>query len=265
MKTSKIYFKYLLLSCIAAGSLLLPGCDDDDEDPKPAPGLTVEFTHLAGNKQFHLDSTYTTSNGDQFTPSMFKYYISNIRLVKSDNTEYAVPESYFLVNQEDEDSKMLVMENLAEGDFTKIRFMIGVDSTRNCSGAQTGALDPVNGMFWSWNTGYIFVKLEGTSPSIASPGEFRYHVGGFKGGNNNIKEIELDFNGETLVMEKGGHPEIHLVLDVLEIFDTPTQINMATFPASVMMPNADAQTLANNYADMIVFDHIHAEKSTVLL
>jgi hypothetical protein len=259
MKLSFPYIKIALVSLVTAGSFLITGCNDDDDDPKPAPALTIEFTHLAGNKQFHLDSTYTTANGDQFTPTMFKYYISNIRLVRSDNAIVEIPDSYFLINEENENSMMIELENVPEGDFTAIKFMIGVDSTRNCSGAQSGALDPVNGMFWSWNTGYIFFKLEGTSPVISSPGEFRYHVGGFKGATNNIKETQLSFDGTTLSLEKGGHPEIHLVVDVLELFESPVTIDMSTFSSTVMAPNADASTLANNYVDMITFDHIHAE------
>jgi hypothetical protein len=61
-----------------------------------------------------------------------------------------------------------------------MEFMIGVDSARNNSGAQTGALDPTNGMFWSWSTGYIMAKFEGTSAqSPAAANALKFHIGGF--------------------------------------------------------------------------------------
>ena len=76
--------------------------------------------------------------------------------------------------------------------------MIGVDSARNTSGAQLGALDPANSMFWSWNSGYIFVRMEGNSPQSTQPyNKLQFHIGGFKGATNCIKG-EFDFSEETL-------------------------------------------------------------------
>ena len=53
------------------------------------------------------------------------------------------------------------------------------------------------------------------------------------------------------------HRELHLVVDALEIFDNPTTIDLSTFPSNVTMPNANASLIANNYVDMIAYDHIH--------
>lgn len=259
-------FNISLLSILFVSAVVLfSSCSKDkDNDPVPDPGnpvapkLTIEFDHLAGNKKFYFDSTYTTANGDQITPTLFKYYISNIRLVGVNNAEYAVPESYFLVNHDIDDSKMINLSNLPEGKFKSIRFILGVDSARNMSGAQTGALDPVNGMFWTWNTGYIFLKLEGTSPSVPSAtNEFSFHVGGFKVPNVNFKEIELDFDGDELTLVKNGNPELHIVADVLEIFTNPNNVNLSSFGPLVHMPNSNATILSQNYANMFRYDHIH--------
>ena len=38
---------------------------------------------------------------------------------------------------------------------------LGVDSVLNYNGVHEGALDPINGMYWTWQTGYIHCKLEG--------------------------------------------------------------------------------------------------------
>ncbi|MFI5173082.1 MAG: MbnP family protein, partial [Chitinophagales bacterium] len=216
------------------------------------------------NQKFHLDSTYTNANGDLFTPTLFKYFVSNIRLIRSDNTEYAIDDSYdnsyFLVNQDDEESMTLDMDTLSAGNYKAIKFLLGVDSTHNVSGAQSGALAPTNGMFWDWNTGYIFLKLEGSSPVIPTPAQtFTYHIGGFAAPNNNLKEIYLEFDGDNLPLANNTHPELHLVIDVLEILKNPTTINMATFPTGIMSANANAAIIANNYADMFTYDHIHAD------
>jgi len=259
----KKYLKYIPFIVLAAALTTFTSCDDDDDDnntPAVAPMLTIEFDHLAGNQKFYLDSTYTTENGDAFTATLFKYYVSNIRLVKGDNTEIAVDDTYFLINQDDETSFEVELENLPAGDFKGIKFLVGVDSSRNVSGAQEGALDPVNGMFWDWNTGYIFLKLEGSSPVIPTGSQtFTWHIGGFASPNNNGKEIYLEFDGDNLPLANNTHPELHLVLNVLEIFKTSTTIDLATFPTMIMSANANAAILANNYSDMFRYDHIHAD------
>jgi hypothetical protein len=43
--------------------------------------------------------------------------------------------------------------NTSLKNITAIKFLLGVDSLKNVSGIQTGALDPAKGMFWTWNTG----------------------------------------------------------------------------------------------------------------
>jgi hypothetical protein len=252
----------LLLSMLVSGAALFTGCskDDDNTDTTPAvlPKLTIEMDHLAGLQKFYFDSAYTTADGDIFTADLFKYYVSNVRLVRTDNSEYAIPETYFLVNHADMTTMQLQMDSLATGSFKGIKFILGVDSARNVSGAQTGALDPVNGMFWTWNTGYIFFKLEGASAVIPTPAQtFTYHIGGFSGANVNYKEISLDFDGDILPLANNTNPELHIVVDVLELFKNPSTIDLETFSSSVVMPNPSATTLANNYVDMFKYDHIH--------
>jgi len=250
----------LLLATFSLCAVIFTGCKDDDDNPTPEVGakFSIELEHLAGTQQFHFDSIYTTANGDAFTADMFKYYVSNIRLIRSDNTEYNIPQTYFLVNHADEDSRLLSMDSLGNGTFKGIKFLLGVDSLHNVSGAQEGALDPNNGMFWTWNTGYIFLKMEGTSPAIPGASQdFAFHVGGFSGQNVNYREISLDFDGDMLQLAPNTHPELHLVVDVLELFTNPTNIDFATFPNNIMMPGPEATILADNYADLFTYDHIH--------
>jgi hypothetical protein len=262
MKTT---IKFIQLITVFSILITFNACKDDDNNdlipsPEVQPKLTIELDHLAGTKKFYLDSTYVNANGDSFTPSMFKYYISNIRLVGFNNVEYKVPESYFLVNLEESESAILNMDSLPPGIFKSLKFIVGVDSLRNVSGAQSGALDINNGMFWTWSTGYIFMKMEGISPSITTGGgAFTYHIGGFQGANINYREVELPFDGDLLTLKSDANPEVHLVVNVLDLFSNPHVINMATFPSTIMSPNANSGILADNYSNMFVYDHIHAD------
>ena len=49
--------------------------------------------------------------------------------------------------------------------FSKLKFQLGIDSLTNVSGAMGGDLDPTKGMYWTWQSGYINMKIEGKSNS----------------------------------------------------------------------------------------------------
>lgn len=53
----------------------------------------------------------------------------------------------------------------------------GTDSLTNVASGFRGDLDPINGMYWTWNTGFINLKLEGEIPD----GEIvEWHIGGYQ-------------------------------------------------------------------------------------
>ena len=255
--------KYNLLAMcflLLTGTLFI-SCDKDDDDDTVdvAPQFTIEMDHLLGLEKFHLDSTYMNALNQEFTPTLFKYYVSNISLIRDDNTEYVLPQSYFLVNQDNPESMLLNLTNLQSGSYKAIKFLVGVDSARNVSGAQTCALAPDSAMFWDWDTGYIFLKLEGTSPVITGASQnFEYHIGGFEGPESNLRYVSFDFDGDMLHLAINRHPELHVVVDVQQIFYDPTIIDFTSFPTVIVEPGPAATTIADNYsADMFNFDHLH--------
>jgi hypothetical protein len=48
-----------------------------------------------------------------------------------------------------------------DGLVDSITFLLGVDSMQHEKGIMDNGLSPVNGMYWAWQSGYIFVKWEG--------------------------------------------------------------------------------------------------------
>jgi hypothetical protein len=172
---------------------------------------------------------------------------------------YEMPESYFLVDESNQATTKLEIPDVPGGAYTSVRFTVGVDSARNVNGAQTGALDPVNGMFWNWSSGYIFFKLEGTSLASTQVGNsYVYHIGGFKDANNTnaIREIEINFMGDSLIVDGTREAEIHVLADVLKVFSTPNPISIAAINTQ-MAPGGNALLIADNYKKMFSFDHLH--------
>jgi hypothetical protein len=210
--------------------------------------LSIAFNHYVDEQILNLDNTvYKNIFGQTFTVGNFKYYISNIHLLKADGKEFISPD-YFLINEEEITSKKIMVNNIPAGEYISISFMIGVDSARNCSGAQSGALDPSNAMFWAWNTGYIFLKLEGKSSFSKAPGNiFEYHIGGYKQPSNCIRTVSLKLE-KPLEISNNITSEIKIKVNAGEILKTPTDIDFSIMPT--VTDSHNAATIANNYKDM---------------
>jgi hypothetical protein len=209
--------------------------------------FTLSITHQVGNQPLLLDSIgYKNELNQPFTCSRFRYYISGIRLKGESVTDY-LSTDFFLIDEEDSLSKKLVFKNVPTGTYKEISFILGVDSLHKCSGTQSGALDPTKGMFWAWNTGYIFLKLEGISPVSKSPGHIlEYHVGGYKQPSNCIRTIHLPIPSLSLKPQK--NTVLTLKADVLEILKNPFPIDFSKLSSVVDFHNATL--MAENYKDM---------------
>ena len=211
--------------------------------------LRIELAHVVGGKNLGLDTIdYVNAVGQHFNVTKFKYYIGKVNLLGADGGAGFVDADYFLVNEEEPDSKAINVQGLKPGTYSGLEFLLGVDSVDNCSGAQSGALDPVNGMFWAWNSGYIFLKLEGKAPASQSAGKvFEYHIGGYKAPGKNMRKITLRFP-RPVDVASGKTLDIELVTDIGKLLDGPTQVDFSKL-SSVTVPNSGG-ILADNIAHM---------------
>lgn len=209
----------------------------------------LEFFSMAGNSALNLNNQYyKNENGDSFLVTKFDYYISNITFNGTDSS-FKESESYHLLKTSDASTRLIDISSVPAGSYNSITLTIGVDSTRNVSGDQVGALDPANGMFWSWTSGYIMMKFEGTSPQSGNATkDVQLHTGGFSGQYNVLKTVTLSLPN-TLVVNKNDTTHVHITANVLQLFKTPNTISFATTNI-IHMPGADAKKIADNYADM---------------
>ncbi|WP_128547974.1 MbnP family protein [Larkinella soli] len=247
-------------------------CKQDDPATPEIGSVVLRFDHVVGSRDLVLnDSTYTNGGGESFRVTTLNYFVSNIRLKRPDGSEFVVPQdkSYFLVKESDANSQKITLDEIPAGEYSAVSFLIGVDSLRSTMdiGRRTGALDPggaASGMYWDWNSGYIFLKLEGTSPlaPIGANGQrsFFYHVGLFGGYKsktlNNLRTIQVPFGSSRATVSAGPAAAVTIKGDVLKIFDGVKALRIATNPDIMVSPlSAD---LANNYAGMFRFDKIQA-------
>jgi hypothetical protein len=249
------------LFAVAAAATLFTACTKE-ETPAPTTPVAettakfkLEFDHDFNNVLFALNTPYVTRDNDSVTISMLRYYVTNIQLQKADGTWWSENESYYIVDASQAASLIIEVDSVPLADYKAVRYMIGVDSVRNFSGVQSGALAPSNSMFWSWNSGYIFLKLEGTTNASAN-GNLKFHVGGFTGANAAQAKIEHSFGTNTLRVVANSSPQVHLMVHVDKIFDGSTNIDLATIN-DVHMPGAAAKSVSLNIATMFEYDHIH--------
>lgn len=223
---------------------------------------TIDFNHQTGTVKITFKNTvkgysiqlntgvYTNGFGEQYNISKFKYYISHISI--SNTAASAVNSDYYLVDESIDSSKSLSFY-MPVGSYNTVSFMLGVDSIRNVSGAQTGALDPLNDMFWTWNSGYIMAKMEGTSPqSTIVNNKVEYHIGGFSGANNVLKNINLVIPVSSInpvTISDGKISEIFINADFDKWWQGSYDLKIASIP-SVTMPGTLAKSISDNYANM---------------
>ncbi len=227
----------------------------EPEAPQVTHGsLKIDFRNMVDDEALQFNKNYLNPSGDSFTVNKFIYYISNIILTKDDQSAFAIPESYYLLNHSNPGSLTLNLAGIPEGTYRSLSFVLGVDSARSSAGVKSGALDPANGMYWAWSSGYIFLKLEGKAPKSNS-GDLTYHVGGYQGANKTQRTIHIALAGNPVQIKADGSPSVGLKVNVNEMFKNPKSINFAT-QNHIMSEGTLAKTFADNYADMITLDKI---------
>jgi hypothetical protein len=227
--------------------------------------VSLQFENFVGNEPVVLkDKSYTNATGEQFNITLLYYYVSNLRLVRKDGSEYIVPqdESYFLIRENKPETKTITLNNIPKGTYTGVKFVIGIDSVRSASdiSQRKGCLD-VGGdgkdMYWAWNSGYIFVKMEGTSPQIDRKDPvFMYHIGLFGGiGDkktlNNIRIADINFGEKALKIKSIGNAVIGIKTDVSKIMNGETNVSMVKNP--VVMGGPYSAKITENYKTMFSF------------
>lgn len=247
-------------SCIIAALLLIiagaTSCQKElsGEDFKNEQKFNVHFS-FSNSVQLaplQLNSTsYTNAFNERFTVGTFRYYVSHIALRNTATESYSVADDqYFLINEADPASKEFTVA-FPPGKYNKVRFLLGVDSSRNVSGAQTGALDVINGMFWDWNSGYVMAKLEGSSDAATTPNkQFSYHIGGFRTGESALRTIALEMPvGIEITVDSQANGHISINADINTWFSGVYNLPIATTPF-IHSPGGIALQYADNYAKM---------------
>ncbi|MBL0253871.1 MAG: hypothetical protein IPQ27_02450 [Chitinophagaceae bacterium] len=193
----------------------------------------IHFVPIANGKPVQPDSIYQNAFGETYSVSKLKYYLSNFSIGSK------VDAGIYLIDAFAADSVILQLPLNAKG---ILHFQLGVDSMYNCSGAQSGALDPLNGMFWTWNTGYINFKLEGYSAfSSTNIKNIEYHIGGYAGENKTMRKIQLPYSLPKKTQD------IYIQFNLDNFWKSSSAFKIAELPV-ITSPGKNAKTVADNFS-----------------
>lgn len=151
-----------------------------------------------------LDSHYTNKAGNQLCFNKIKLYMGNYSLYKDSVCIGRAQDSIIFIDYKKQHSLDIILHD-STLQANRLSFDIGLDSSINCSGAYDGVLDPLKGMYWSWQSGYINCKMEGfyktkNKEKVA----FNYHIGGYQYPYAAIRKVSLDIaasDNYTIVLQ----------------------------------------------------------------
>lgn len=203
--------------------------------------ISITFTPMYNGEVLSLATNYPKNNSDSLQIETFKCYLSNVQLFDGEQLVFTELESYHLLNAEEAETlnfKLKIPENIA---FSHLQFDLGIDSLTNMTGVMGGDLDPTKGMYWTWQSGYINFKLEGTSNLCDNRNNrFIYHLGGYAYPNNTIQTVRL------LVNMDGENPAINVDISIAKFLE---KIDLAS-RSHVMSLGAESIELAQQAAQI---------------
>ena len=250
-----LFHRIVFLPAIFVAVLLFTSCQKEiklDEQAANDHNLIVKFKAVVDTGNLQFGKTYLNFFDEPYSVSKFKFYVHGFEMINTDSGKIITvnKKNYYLIDFSDSTSTALRLQ-IQPYLYNRIGFVVGVDSARNVSGAQTDALDPAKGMFWTWNTGYIMAKLEGNSPLAATPNHaFEYHIGGFRQTENVVKKLTILFpSAQSIDLKPGKTTEITITANVNTWFFNPNNISLKNNPVCTT-PNVLAVQIAENYSKM---------------
>ncbi|MES2778503.1 MAG: MbnP family protein [Bacteroidota bacterium] len=174
--------------------------------------LTLAFNHTFGLQALELaPKSYITQANDTVKVTQLTYYVSNVTLTSANGAKINLG-NYDLVGYLAGQPSTILLDSIPAGRYTSISYLIGVDSLANSTGVHSGALDPSNGLYWTWSTGYVFIRLKGRFSSQNTA--YSFDIGG-DGNTMNISHNLASYNaGGTLLTAS-------VNVDLAKVFNTP--------------------------------------------
>ena len=217
--------------------------------------VKIRLNHTVDGVDLVRRQDFALSSGGSVSVSEIRYWISNVELVSVAGASFAVPNSYYLVEDAPQQTTHsnfvrpankrteVILPSIPGDTYRALRFSVGVDSTYNDNlSLQAGELHVLSNMArvsWMWFSSYIFTKVSGSyTPEGGAATAFQWDTGS----NDSYRTVELDLPSSVDTSVHGA-VEVALTVELealLEPFLTsfPATIGQGTVPA--MATRSDA-------------------------
>jgi hypothetical protein len=196
--------------------------------------LNITFSPTFRGELLMLEKSYPFQN-DSIEFENLKYYVSNIELYYDEKKIYSLAKKYHLINSAEKKSLEINIDTKLVSTFNNIRFSIGIDSITNVSGAMAGDLDPTNNMYWTWQSGYINLKLEGKTRICPARNHFfQFHIGGYKHPYNCLQSVKLNIKNQHLINIELPIDQFLEKIDVSKTYEIMSPSNNAKQMAAII-------------------------------
>ena len=216
MKKQQYFLLFLLLALV-----IQYGCKDKKNEQGE---FTIEIKAMMEDQPFVINEVYQNSFGYNYKIEVLRFYLSNLTLIKENGDQVLAKDVEYLdFASNHSDSNMngeTVSANVCTGNYSGIRFGIGVDSSLNkqdpASYNSDHPLSIYTNSHWDWNTGYIFLKISGAIDSVSQgtqdlSEDFLYHIGT----NQFYREVIINV---PFTIGENGNARIDLKIDMGAVF-----------------------------------------------
>ncbi|NQY05228.1 MAG: hypothetical protein HRT68_03230 [Flavobacteriaceae bacterium] len=254
MKRKKIFLIGIL------SIALLFSCNNDDNNSTNG-SLTIEFDNVVSMSEdltLNVDA-FTNSSDETINISELKYIISNIVLIDENGGEFVYPkaDSYRVVNELDNASRTITLNNIPYRNYTQVRFGLGVDPTQYPLDQLQNFIPQAEetDMLWAWAAGYKFIKFEGNyTPNGGTEAPFIYHVGSHGTNQDNYKVVTLNLPG-TARVDAETTPFVHIMAMIPQVFDGTTTIDLSSAD-NVQVDPVNAPIISTNFSNIFMAHHV---------
>ncbi|NMH26846.1 MbnP family protein [Flavobacterium silvaticum] len=260
-------FLYRLV--VVAGFFAAASCSSDNDSVPAISGngsLILEFDNVYGADDLALGQIQSAnSEGESLNISQLKYIVSNIVLTKSDGTTYVYPksDSYFIVDETDEETSELLLTDVPAGDYVSVSFGIGIDEQQYALGLDVlpefALLAQNEGLLGDWADGFTQFYMSGnfSSATIAQT-PFDVSVGSNQSEFNYVS-VNLTLPQQALVRTTIT-PEVHIFADASKVLDginaLPLESHVSGDSANVSDETSILQ-ISTNIESMFQVNHVH--------
>jgi hypothetical protein len=244
---TSLRYSGMRLILICSMTLLFLACKKSE---KQKAVVNMEFQTIAGQTAYTFSEYFTNGDGVKLRIEVLQFYISNIRFASKKGEETVAADIALITCGVD--GKGSVSVKIPAGDYTALRFGIGVPEAMNEKGPGAFTepdhpLSATQNTYWGMNSMYRFVMIDGkydVNGDGADEGGFSYHTG-FKDCYRTFELIQ-EFS-----FDRKENYTIPFTIDITKLFYVPGSMIDVTTESNFHGDYANiglAERLSDNFA-----------------